>query len=86
MSKMKDQTYSSKDWLTDPEFKNWLADTNGSTAARCKVCHKTFKLSNMGRQALISHASGKSNSSLNRKKVSNKKHAGAVVRIILKFK
>ena len=40
----------------------------------------------MGRQALISHASGKSNSSLNRKKVSNKKHAGAVVRIILKFK
>ena len=60
MSKMKDQTYFSKDWLTDPDFKNWLADINDNTAARCKVCHKTFKLSNMGRQALISHASGKS--------------------------
>ena len=60
MSKMKDQTYFSKDWLTDPDFKNWLADTNDNTAARYKVCHKTFKLSNMGRQALISHASVKS--------------------------
>ena len=57
---MKDQAYFSKDWLTDPDFKNWLADTNDNTAARCKVCHKTFKLSNMGRQALTSHASGKS--------------------------
>ena len=60
MSKMKDQTYSSKDWLTDPDFKNWLADTNGNTAACCEVCDKTFKLSNMGMQALISYASGKS--------------------------
>ena len=39
---MKDQTYFSKDWLTHPDFKNWLADTNDNTAARCKVCHKTF--------------------------------------------
>ena len=74
------------DWLTDADFKNWLTDTDDNSATCCKICHKTFKLSNMGRQALISHASGKSNSSLNRKKVSNKKHAGAVVRIILKFK
>ena len=57
---MKDQTYSSKDWLTDPDFQNWLADTNGNTAACCEVCDKTFKLSNMGMQALISYASGKS--------------------------
>ena len=57
---MKDQTYFLKDWLTEPDFKNWLADTNDNTAARFKVCHKTFKLSNMGRQALTSHASGKS--------------------------
>ena len=62
MSKMKDQTYFLKDWLTEPDFKNWLADTNDNTAALFKVCHKTFKLSNMGRQALLtSHASGKSN-------------------------
>ena len=39
-----------KDWLTNPDFKNWLADTNGNTTALCKVCHKT----------LASHASGKS--------------------------
>ena len=52
MSKMKDQTYFSKDWLTDPDFKNWLADTNGNTAARCKVCHKTFKLSNVGKASI----------------------------------
>ena len=44
---MNDQTYLSKDWLTDPDFKNWLTDTNDNTAACCKVCHKTFKLSNM---------------------------------------
>ena len=59
MSKLKDQTYFLEDWLIDTDFKNWLADTNGNTAARCKVCHKTFKLSNTGRQALTSHASGK---------------------------
>ena len=91
MSKMKDQIYFSKDWLTDPDFKNWFADTNDNTAARCKVCHKTFKLSNMGRQALTNYASVKvitnilieSNSFLNRKTVNNQKHAVAVVKIIL---
>ena len=57
---MKDQTYFSKDWLTDADFKNWLADTNDNAAACCKVCHKIFKRSNMGKQALISHANGKS--------------------------
>ena len=57
---MKDQTYFSKDWLTDPDFKNWLADTDYNAAACCKVSHKIFKLSNMGKQALTSHASGKS--------------------------
>ena len=31
-----------------------------NTAACCKVCHRTFKLSNMERQTLTSHASGKS--------------------------
>ena len=41
---MKDLTDFSKDWLTDPDFKNRLADSNDSTAARYKLCHKTFKL------------------------------------------
>ena len=60
MSKMEDQTYFLKNYLTDPDFKNWPADTNDNTTAHCKVCHKSFKLSNMRRRALISHASGKS--------------------------
>ena len=60
MSKMKDQANFSRDWLTDPDFKNWLGDTNDNTAAHCKVCHQTSKLSNIGRQALTSHISGKS--------------------------
>ena len=37
-----------------------IPDTNDNTAARCKVGLEIFKLSNMGRQALTSHASGKS--------------------------
>ena len=61
---MKKQTYFLKYWLTDPDFKNWLADTNDDTAARCKFCHKTFKLSSVGRQALTSHACGKSHKNI----------------------
>ena len=49
---MKDQTYFLKDWLKEPDFKNWLADTNDNN-----IYHKTFKLS---RQALTSYASVKS--------------------------
>ena len=37
---MKDQTYFLKDWLTDPNFKNWLATTNDNTAALCKFVIK----------------------------------------------
>ena len=58
---MKDQTYFSKDWLEDPDFKNWFVSCTNNTQARCKLCQKTFNLSNMGRQALVSHASGKKN-------------------------
>ena len=56
---MKDQTYLSKNWLEDPDFKNRLVSCTNNTQARCKLCQKTFSLSNMGRQALVSHASGK---------------------------
>ena len=56
---MKDQTYFSKDWLEDPDFKNWLISCTSNTQIRCKLCQKTFNLSNMGRPALVSHAGGK---------------------------
>ena len=56
---------------------------------------KTFKLSNMGRQALISHAIGKSHKKhfdrnqfffkLKNSTVNNQKHAVAVVKIILQL-
>ena len=57
MSKQ-DQRYFSSDWLEDPEFKDWIVKVSDITQARCKTCMKTFSLSNMGRQALVSHASG----------------------------
>ena len=56
---MKDQTDFSKDWLVDPAFKDWIVNVQETTEARCRICCKTFKLSNMRRQALVSHASGK---------------------------
>lgn len=49
-------------WLDSevfPEFSGWLdIVVNDATSAYCKVCRKLFKLSNMGKQAIISHAKG----------------------------
>ena len=53
------QTYFSKAWLDEEDFKKWLSPVADNTQARCKQCNKTFNLSNMGRQALVSHAAGK---------------------------
>ena len=59
MSKKKDQTFFSHDRLSDPEFKMWLVEVPGDNKlARCKHCKKSFNLSNMGRQALVSHGTG----------------------------
>ena len=59
MSKKKDQTFFLHDWLLDPEFKMWLVEVPGDNKlARCKHCKKSFSLSNMGRQALVSHGTG----------------------------
>ena len=59
MSKKKDQTFFSHDWLSDPEFKMWLVEVPGdSKLARCKHYKKSYNLSNMGRQALVSHGAG----------------------------
>ena len=49
----------SNDWLKDPNFKEWLGKASSNNEARCKICHKTFKLSNMERQALVDHANTK---------------------------
>ena len=56
MSKKKYQTFFLHDWLSNPEFKMWLVKVPGDNKlARCKHCKKSFNLSNMGRQALVSH-------------------------------
>ena len=44
------------DGLEDPNFKEWLGKASSNNEARCKICHKTFKFSNMERQALVGHA------------------------------
>ena len=49
----------SNDWLEDPNFKEWLGKASSKIEARCKICHKTFKFSKMGRQALVGHTSCK---------------------------
>ena len=56
----KDHSTFLDDWLKDPEFSGWVPKVpNDSLSAKCKFCKKTFTLSNMGRQALVSHAIGK---------------------------
>lgn len=42
-----------------PEFSGWLdLVVSDATLAYCKVCRKSFKLSNMGRNAVVSHSKG----------------------------
>ena len=57
--KMSDKTYPQQDWLTIPKFKDWLLGGKESAKAYCKRCLKTFKWSNMGKQAVKSYAAGK---------------------------
>ena len=40
-------------------MREWLGKASSNNEARCKICHKTLKLSNMGRQALAGHANSK---------------------------
>ena len=45
-----------------PEFKSWLIWGDNNTTAKCQVCpipRNKIELSNMGKQTLKSHASGK---------------------------
>ena len=41
------------------QFKQWLVAVSDKAKAKCKSCNKVFNLSNMGKQALVSHAAGK---------------------------
>lgn len=52
------------DWLTDSLFSSWLERVpNNTNSAKCKLCYKTFSLSNMGRRAVISHMQSKKHAS-----------------------
>ena len=51
-------------WLDNnlnPQFVGWLGKgpDNSHSQAYCKICKKTFDLSNMGRQGIVSHSKGK---------------------------
>ena len=42
------------------EYKDWLLpETSNNTKAKCRLCMRSFSLSNMGKPALKSHAQGK---------------------------
>ena len=61
MSEKKDsenQKYFQHGWLTEPEFKEWLAKVKDTTTFRCFACNKTLELSTSGRSALTDHAKG----------------------------
>lgn len=48
------------EWLEDEDFKDWVQEVvRDKYSARCIPCKHTFSLSNMGRQALVSHSKGK---------------------------
>ena len=45
--------------MSKKEYQLWLMPVGDVTKAKCKICVKTFSLSNMGEVAVRSHASGK---------------------------
>ena len=53
-------TTFNRTWTTHPDFIGWLQGVDDNPhAAWCKSCHKLIHLSNMGRRAIVSHASSK---------------------------
>ena len=57
---MSQQTSFNSAGLHEELFKHWLETVEEDNhKARCIVCGLTFELSNMGKQALISHSKGK---------------------------
>ena len=53
------------EWISKEEYKDWLLlEDSDNTKARCKLCRKTFSLSDMGEPSLKSHAQGKKHQSI----------------------
>ena len=49
-----------KEWMDKVEYKDWLLpEPSNNTKAKCRLCIRSFSLSNMGEPALKSHAQGK---------------------------
>ncbi|XP_034246267.1 uncharacterized protein LOC117648128 [Thrips palmi] len=57
--KIAGKTTFQDDWLQVPEFKFIRRKEGDPYSAHCSLCMKTFGLSNMGRQAVVSHVEGK---------------------------
>ena len=67
----KKQTYFDKTWLENEEFSQWVDEVkNEPTKYRCKICHKTNGLSNMGIGSHKIHLKGPSHEA-NAKKIKN---------------
>ena len=48
-----------KEWMDKVEYKDWLLpEPSNNTKAKCRLCMRSFSLSNMGEPALKSHAQG----------------------------
>ncbi|XP_072564149.1 uncharacterized protein [Paramormyrops kingsleyae] len=45
-------------WLHSEKYNAWLEKDQDPRRAKCRLCHKTFDISNMGEAALSSHAKG----------------------------
>ena len=60
---MSSKTVFNLDWADKQlnlQRPKWIeAISNNPYVTRCRICKKTFSLSNMGRQALTSHEEGK---------------------------
>ena len=54
----------SEHWFENPSYKLWLERDRDKYKAKCKVCMKTFDVSNMGESALASHEKGKKHRNL----------------------
>ena len=53
---MSNQTYFQDEWVEEEQFSSWVALVlDDNKKGKCKVCGKSFELSNMGRGALNSH-------------------------------
>ena len=49
-----------KEWMDKVQYRDWLLpEPSNNTKAKCRLCMRSFSLSNMGEPALKSHAQGK---------------------------